>query len=885
MVKFKKLKTVLGSLFLAGAVASVSAVCALNSGSTMAYAAFRQVELDGNSVFYRAIRGAEITVSKTEKKLVDEKEEDVSFVKFNIANRDKQTVTYRQNLAYTWLAGDRVDEDDELGGTMLGTYTRNYFNMSLSFESLTFKRFIIKLQSQQYVLTKDGVTDNYIIFTPVKEDNDTKIQVSVSTSLDEDDDGNLKDEVICKVKKNESYEEKTYGASTVFSLAFDHEGYETNSTDQYFYDTSEYRGDYDLKVNGEYTNLKIKNVYEQFATYVSSGDNTVTPMTFSAQFAKGADEDDKAEMVLREINGQSFEVVNYQDVEAGKANPKVEDNAAPVMCFTETPSYIKYGQSISLSYKVIDVLASAPRSTAYYYVLTGEQYADDFPYDWIKGDFEKFNEDKEDGEDNKEDSEGSEDASPKIENPYIQVSSSSASRVIRDDKTFNPQLDNVYGLVKIYYEIADVSGSSKNDDVIFVDWYAKKDALVNIYSEDYKNIDGTSNFIKLIDDKPGVTYMIQDELNKAIKDDGYDVEEAYKLSVQDFQEYYQEKIDEAIDELEGKKLYAGGEKFYLPAIEWEYFMDDYFTARDYKYSIYYRAKNTGSNTSLASNMLAMDLNEADVTYTFTLYITDGFGNDMRYPKRIEEDGTVVWEKISASDIWDDDYMDLLPRFTVDVSYKKATAEDPESLSLAYVKTNYSGVSFKITGVSGTYTANYSLYVFDRNAFAKEFADPDKIPTFSEFVDNFYALFGNTYEGIENTRKYFTTVKEANQLLETDENYEKFKALNWSSSTLNFTPQSVEEYYVVVLTLTDNRTQDTSTNFATVAASVQTTSLKGESDWLEQNLTSVILLAVAGVCLIALLLLLIIKPKDKGDIDVVYAEVEEKQGKKSKKKGE
>ena len=845
MVKYKKLKTILTSLFLAGAVASTAAVAVTLGSTTKAYAADRQVELDGNSVFYRAIRGAEITASKTEK----QGEDDVSFVKFEIG--DEQSITYRQNLAYTWLTGDRVDD------VLLGTASRNYFNMSLSFESINFKRFYIKLQSQQYVLTKEGITENYIIFTPTADGQ--LLNISVAQTLDEDDDGNIKDEVV--------YETQNYAKDTVFTLSFAHDLSGTH------YDTSDFRGDYDLNVNGEKTNLVIKNVYEQFASYVSSGDTAVTPLTFSAQFDKDADEK-VAEMVLRSINGQTFEVVNYSDVNKGSANPKIADNAAPVMCFTETPSYLKYGDSISLKYKVIDVLASAPRSTAYYYVLTGEQYAaDDFEYDKTKSEYDA-EEDKDSKDDNTENGETTE----KKKNPFIQVSSSSGSRVIRDANTFNPQIKNVYGLVKIYYEIADVSGSSKKDDVVFVDWYAKQDALVNIYSEEYKNEkDRVSNFLKLIDDKQGVSYMDQSYIETATNDTILD---DYKLSVEAFREYYQAEIDKAVEELEDGKLYAGGEKFYLPAIEWEQFTDDYFTVRDYKYSIYYKANSTGSTVNLASNMLAMDLNDADVTYTFTIYITDSFGNDMRYPTGIDEEtGEIIWEKISTADVWEDDYADLLPRFTVDVSYKKATAENPDSLSLAYVKTNYSGVSFKITGVSGTYSASYHLYIFDRNAFI---AGEGINLTYSEFVANYEKLFSNTYKDGVNSRKYFTTVKEASQLLETDENYDLFKAINWNSSTLNFTPQSVEDFYIVTLTLTDNRSQETSSHFATVAASMQTKSLKGENDWLEQNVTSVVLLCIAGVCLVALLVLLIVKPKDKGDIDVVYADVEDKQNKKGKK---
>ncbi|MDE6691547.1 MAG: hypothetical protein K2K04_06200, partial [Clostridia bacterium] len=250
---------------------------------------------------------------------------------------------------------------------------------------------------------------------------------------------------------------------------------------------------------------------------------------------------------------------------------------------------------------------------------------------------------------------------------------------------------------------------------------------------------------------------------------------------------------------------------------------------------------------------------------------------MRYPtNEKDENGNVVWEEIETSDVWDEDFGDLLPYFEFDVSYKEATAEPPENLSISYVKSNYSSVSFKITGVSGTYTAAYKLYVFDRNAYYK---DTNEVLDYDTFVSKTQEIFDAPA-----TRKYFTTVKPVSELLESDENYEKFKALNWNATSISFTPQSVEDFYVFELLLTDNRSQNAETYYATVASSVQTKSLKGESDWLEYNKTSIILFVVAGVCLIALIVLLVIKPKDKGDIDAIYSEVESKDKKDGKKKG-
>lgn len=825
MEKYRRFKITVAALLLALLVALSTAVVALNRGWFTVYAADRYVELDGNSVFYTSIRGAEITHTE---EIPSDKDEAVNtrYTMFRITG--DQTVSYRQNLAYAWKTG--VKDDD---GNLTGEVNDNAFSIKLSFTNLNFKRYIIKFQSQQYVLTKDGKSENYLIFEPV--DNKENFRLIAAQSLDENAEGEIKKyEVLGTFAKDKRVK---------ISLG------------------SYKEGNYKLKVNDEDVQAWFYNMYESCATYVSSGDNAVTPLTFSAQFEENAAEK-TAEMVLYDISGQSFEMHSQS------GTYKVKDTAAPVICFTQTPSYLEYNKKISLKYKVIDVLASSPRSTAYFYVLTGEQYASN-EFDYDKTDYETKT--AEEGEEETEE----------VKSPFIQVSSTSDIRVTRDPKnTFIPRdmLDqNVYGLVKIYYELADVSGSSANKEKVFVDWYAREsapDALVDIYGDGLKN-DTTkqSYFLKLIDTKDGATYARPTDLAAS------DVLAEYKNTVKYFQTEYQKKIDEAIAATEDKKLYAGGNKFYLPAIEYD-FLDEYSNGRDYKYSLYYRAKTTGSATSLDANGLAIELSEADVTYRFTIFITDTLGNSMRYPVAKNENGEIEWKEIKTSDVWDEDFADLLPFFEFDVSYKEATAEDPENLSLAYVGTNYNGVTFKITGVNGTYKADYKLYVFDRNAIKRETGENIDYNTFIANIDK---LFNNTYKDGINTRKYFTTVKAAADLLETDENYEKFKALNWNPTSISFTPQSVEDFYVVELTLKDNGSLNSTKNYATIASSVQTTPLKGESEWLKNNLTSIILLSVAGVCLIALIVLLIIKPKDKGDIDAVYTKVEEKSKGKKKNK--
>ncbi|MDE6557823.1 MAG: hypothetical protein K2K39_01830 [Clostridia bacterium] len=865
MEKFKKLKTSLIAVLLSAAAAcSTAAFVPHIRPAGAAYADDKTYNIiDGNEVFYTSIRGAGINAHKVEGKF-----DDKYYTLFDIA--EDQTVTYRQNLAYKWITGTK-DENGSYGGL---TETHR-FSMDFAFtafdkegnakDAFDFKRYIIKFQSQQYYSTEDERSENYLIFTPVNDGHDLKIEVA--QSIEEDENGNLKNaEVFGTISMNQR-------------VKF---GFDSYSQGEYTLILKDTEGQ---TISDSTTQATFKNISENYASY-SSGDKGVTPLTFSAEFKDGQT-DTSAQMLLFDVNGQSFEMTSPKN----DGNYVVTDNASPVMCFGKTPSYLTYGSTINLNYTVIDVLKSTPTQTAFYYVLTGEQYAaTDFDYD--KVDYTQKTESS-DGDNKTE--EGDKEEEKKQESPFIEASTS--ARLTSDQYTFVPvdyengektdKYDNVYGLVKLYYEISDESRTSAKakKDIVFVDWYVseaeKESALVDIY--DIKGGSGSSNFIKLIEEKPGATFATP---NNKTKDDYID-------SVKGFEQYYQGEIDKAIEKLDGEKLYAGGSKFYLPAIEWNFF-DEYSTARDYTYSIYYKAKTSGSNTSLAPNKLAIDLNDADVTYRFTIFINDPMGNPMRYPDGIDtETGKIIWKEITTNDVWEEEFEELLPRFEVKVHYKEATAEDPKNLSLAYVGSSYSGVSFTIKGVSGMYTSGYKLYVFDRGSFVNDLIKLGiKNPVLEQetFEKHLTELFENKFEyedkdgaktKIENTRKYFTTVKAASQLLKSDVNYDKFKAINWNPTSVSFTPQGVEELYVVELALTNGPTQTTTKNYATVAASVQTTPLEGENDWLEKNKTSVILLSVSGACLVALIVLLVVKPKDKGDIDAVYTEVEGK-GKKSKK---
>ena len=868
---YRRRRTFIISLAVAVLIALTAAVmllCGVTRNSALADD--RWVQLDGSTVFnIDNIRGAEITSWKGDSTTETNEDggtstKDHYFTLFKIG--EEQTISYRQNLAYNWKTGIFEGESEYLGG-----YVENTFSMEFAFASVDFEKFTIRFQSQQYAYADGYISENFAEFT-INEDG----MLCFAVKKDVEDEVtpkalcNAKDETFDKIKLQ-------------------------------FGDFSE--GEYKIRVSVNDTvvsdgDFSFVNVFKSYATYVSSGDSAVTPLRFGAEFTDEQIAGGKtADLIMFSINGQSFEV--YDRGNNGNYD-YVQDTAAPVMCFGSTPSYLEYGKTIDFTYKTIDVLASSPRTTAYYYVLSGTQY-EDANYDYDKSS-EKWDEEIKNITDEEE--------KEKVVNPYISVSSGSEIRIVRTEDTFVPakylhaNTDyKVYGLVKLYFEISDMSPTSSyaKKDYVYAEWYVDISVMDNIY--DIKGESGkTSWFIKLVDGKDGPTLATNGMLNDYYANDGAkSIEELYEEKVEEIRLAYQKRIDDAIFDLKDKdtedgsndhKLFGGGNnKFYLPSIEADFLdcsLDRYCSTSDYTYSLYYQTSSGSSNTNktLAFNKMSISLNEANVRYYFKIYIKDAFGNAMRYPKtKLDDDGNPVmngnvkvieWVEIPEDKIWDDEYEDLLPEFYFDVDYKPATVEAPKNPSLAYVGTSYSGLSFTINGVSGTYSSKYDLYIFKRSAMYEK---TGVRLTNAEIVKNFESLFDNTYDPEVDTRSLFITVKPASTLVAGNPNYKLFKAIDWNSGSVSFVPQSVDDSYVVKLTLTDSTTNNVSNSYAVVTPSVQTTALPGENDWAENNVTSIVLLAIAGVCLAALVVLLLIRPKDKNDIDAVYVEASEKQSKK------
>ena len=574
----------------------------------------------------------------------------------------------------------------------------------------------------------------------------------------------------------------------------------------------------------------LENVSGNYAKFSSSSTNPLYPLGFSADFGENREDKDTALMVLYCLNNQKFEVNGATESGSYYAGGSVTDNTPAVICLNKEISHLEKGGKISFDYQEIDVLRSSPSSTLYYYMLTYE--------DALNGEIDFGNNEDERSKEVKDDI--LLDAGRK---EYLPEIGKDGGAGFGNDEKFEVEM-----AVKVYALVKDTGTSQAEESVVFLDWYIADDLKLNIGAGEKKY-----GFIAVGDDIDGVTFNTED------------ADKSWNDIVTD----YQAKVDEA-----AKDLSAGSSSyFYLPSAE-SLFVDNATKYSGMKISIYYYSSSKSSNTSLASNNLSINVTTPG-SYRFTLYATDAEGNDMYY---IDSEGERV--EFTANEIWeiydDEDRHDYLPWFEFKVDYKGVEFKEvPGKQSTAYVGTSYTSASFDINGVANSYDVNYRLFRFES---AKYYTDTLKETgkgvtfTYEEFIEVMDELY-------ETSRPYFTEIKEVN---ESDEDYETFKDYNWSNSSTSFTPLDGNAIYYMRAEVTDKQyNTDPVTCSLAVQASVEAKALKGDSEWLQNNVASIILLSVAGVSLIAIILLLVIKPKNKEDIDVQYERMSVKKTNKKK----
>ena len=240
----------------------------------------------------------------------------------------------------------------------------------------------------------------------------------------------------------------------------------------------------------------------------------------------------------------------------------------------------------------------------------------------------------------------------------------------------------------------------------------------------------------------------------------------------------------------------------------------------------------------------------------------------------DDNGELV--SLSSSNVGYDDENNFvipeIPTFTAYIDYNGASIEEPGSQDYGYRDRSYSIDGFEIIALEG-YESDYTLYYFDKDRLA----DDQQAPDYDECVENAYELFfaeGAPYaNAIVEINVYNSDVTEDDDEWEDTDN-----AYHWDpDSSLSFTPQR-SGVYLVGLTVTET-TGATVSSYMAIDVRNPVDIIPGVSEWLQNNTVSVVLFAICGVLLIAIIVLCVIKPSDK---KVEEVDIEKLKGKKNKK---
>ena len=551
----------------------------------------------------------------------------------------------------------------------------------------------------------------------------------------------------------------------------------------------------------------------------------MNPLKITADLGATPAADAKSTVLLYEINGQSF--TNISD------DFKVTDTAAPVLVVNEAVDGFLLGTAFSLDYAVVDVLKDSNLTTTLEYyqynptdetqtykTLSTSTYFMDTTYK--KGEetttvFEQNNEE------------------------YVAI------KVTLADGTFNGAEGNE---AKAVYDLA---------------WYANDGRV--------KTFDGSD-----------IKYLILDRNEKGPEYKLTDAKYAEKKAA------FEERLQKAASE-----VYAGSNsKIEFPSFEW--LIGDNNGYRNLKFTISYRAPgstNASTSSSLSYNNLKLSVSK-EGKYEFKIFANDKAGNTTKFTV----DGELV--DVTSSNIWD---IEEIPTFEFEIANKglyvkeKDNATASDRMKSEVLDKNFKLDSFEVVGATDL-QESYAFYKVDLSKYAKfnsashltaiTYAQLDaavkakglNTVTNGDYFDLYLKVLseeiakkvGGTVAEVE---ACFTRVYEPDDRVngkESDGVYE------WSEDSKSF--QTIEEgNYLILADFWESATAKTTraTAYKLVVVESKAASIKGETNWLKNNVVSVVLFSIAGVMLILIIILLLVKPSDE-----TLEDVEAKAVKKAKK---
>lgn len=814
MNKFKTRFSIIITLFLAFVV---TLGLALGATFPLKLSASAATSYEPSRIF-SAGAGTTVTAYKT-----GTAEEDKAYVGFSMRQNDSK-VYYRRSLAYKWFEkAENTESALENPGQAV------YFSMKFSFPSFSpdFKSFTLTFECDEENVTKDGKSVNKLSFEMTDQGIGARLTRSGGNSS------------ILRTKSND-IDDWTKGD---FTLSFyEPEGVTAGEFAlRLTYSDGVNTLNYYLENEDEQKIFAFTNIGDNYAEYRSSAASKPnTPITFTAEFeepAEGEEEQDLEQKILmKELNGQSFEVKGYTVVDGAQLTEgtvaitggTVDDTKAPSLVLSETVYSFTLGQKYSLTHHAIDVLDDSVTVTRRYYIAK-------------KDDEDKYVAPDESKTDD-----------------YTTLTTSVAFMPIDDTQ------ETVY--LSIRFELED--GRTKADgerDYFYLTWYADNTAVATLDGWDYVKAEAKKDTDEL---KYNPEYKIlypdsQTKTNMHVAgSSGGEGEDLYTQTV----EAYQKAVTEAASNTSAGE----GSYIYLPSLR-DLLGSKSADYRNLKFSVYYYTKQQAesatplSETSLAYNALKIPVN-IEGNYSFRVLATDAAGNAIKLYK----DGELV--DVTGSNIWE---IDDIPTFNFSVEYKGVTIEESGEQTLGYRESTYTVKKFDIVALAG-YKTDYRLYYFD-----EELLKDKTMPSYSTLVSE----IGKYMSGDEEYKAYRDSIVE---IQEYNDQYTKddpewdatHNDYNWNpTSSLSFNPQR-SGYYIVQVTVTDAHLAGESVDgYQVIEIRNPIDVTPGRSNWLENNKVSVILFSIAGLLAIAIVVILVVNPSEKTPETV---DLEKLKGKKKEK---
>lgn len=740
----------------------------------------------------------------------------------------KQTTTFslktndyvriKRDLAFKWFEGK---EDAE------------YLTLKFSFKDLNFTSVSFAIESESSIASETEKARNVVTF---KNDNGAISVAVVSDGMNEE---------------AAVFHSTTIAAGTDITLELTENGSE--AFDEFTVLLNEDAANPNAKANpiGKFTHVGAN--FGEYDSSTSDGDPAMYPLEITAKTGDSA-----TVLYLDEINKQRFDNVTVTDNVS-----KVVDTAYPVLVVNEDINGFLLGTAFSLDYEKIDVLQNASISETKRFhqynptkdypaassmkAFTTSTYFMDTTYE-VNGKTTSVYQE-----------EGRE---------YVSL------KITLGDNAYNQTADPNNAYAKKVYDLSWYALENNTTEREVVVTKPEKDGTTKT---DYivldRNEDGpTYNYIKAVEtdatNKKGENKVDETALNSQV-------------------EAYNKLLATAASEVNaGSNAYI-----YLPSMEW--LIGDNNGYRGLKFTISYKnASNTQTASSLSYNGLKISASSVG-TYEFKILATDKAGNGMWY---YDKDGKKV--EVTTSNIWD---IEEIPYFTYTIDNQGMKVKNEESSSASdrtvtkVVDEEYSLSGITIVGGSNQKT-DYALFKVDTSKYSKltqsvlasvtykeiREAIAPKLPLVSTDYDgDYFALYLDVYaellanavnkkEDKDAIKACFTRIEKYNdRITEDDAEWEKYNKYEWQKSGTSSFKTAEEGEYLMFADYYDSLLPTTSRAAAykliVVDSSVDT--IPGESKWLENNLTSVILFSIAAVMLILIIILLLVKPSDETLEDV------------------